>query len=241
MLLTRASVWRFRSFGTCIRVALVAGAASCASPASAQPRHAVKPAGPNPTGILSPAGAMPVNGFRQARFGMSEPELIEAIRRDFPAAVARLTRFTHPRERTTVLAVTAEELLPGAEPARIFYILGYACRRLIQVNIVWSGDGRGATRDEAIVAVANTLRDHFEAQYPAPLNTVVANQPIGDDAILVFRALQADGRMILLLLSRVASTGRPTRTLTTPPFTLRLAHIHDHRNPDIFRIEPGRF
>lgn len=241
MLLTRASAWRFRSPGTFVLAAVVASAALCASPVSAQPRPAVKPAVPDPAHIPPPAAATPVDGFRHARFGMSEPELLDAIRRDFPTAAARLTRFTHLRERTTVLAVTIAELLPGAGPVRISYILGYASRRLIQVNIVWPGDGKNAARDESIVAAANTLRDHFEVQYPAPFNAVVANQPVGKNAILVFRAAQADGHMILLLLSGRAATGRSAQTLTTPPFTLQLCYIRDYKHPDIFRIEPGRF
>ena len=240
MLLTRASAWRRRSLVICVRIALVASAAFCTTAVPAQPRAAVKPAGRNPAEVPPPAGAPVVSGFRQARFGMSEPELREAIRRDFPAAVLP-RRSTHPRERTAILTVTAKELLPGAGAAQIFYILGYTSRRLIQVNIVWSSDDRSAARNEALVAAANTLRDHFEAQYPTPRNAVVANQPVGQNAILVLRISQPDGRMILLLLSNVAAAGPPARSLTTPPFTLQLSYIRDHEHPDVFRIEPGRF
>lgn len=240
MLLIRASAWRFRSVAAWIGIALAASAA-CASTVSTQPWPAVKPAGSDPAGIASAAAATPISGFRKARFGMSEPELLGAVRHDFPAAAARLMRFTQASERTTVLAVTVADLLPGAGPARISYILGYSSKRLIQVNIVWSGDGRTTARDEAIVAAANTLRDHFETQYPAPLNAVITNQPIGENAILVFRAAQANGRMIVLLLSGVAAAARRAQTLTRPPLALQLCYIRDHQHPDIFHIEPGRF
>ena len=236
MLPTRTSAWAMRSLVIFARVALLASTTFYASPVSAWSQ----PAGLSPAEVPPHPDVTLVGGFRQARFGMSEPELLAAIRRDFPTA-APSRRSTHPRERTTILAVMAKELLPGAGEAQIFYILGYTSRRLIQVNIVWSGNDRDAARNEAIVAAANTLRDHIEAQYPASRNAVVANQPVAQNAILVLRVSQADGRMILLLLSGVATAGRPARSLTTPPFTLQLCYIRDHEHPDIFRIGPGRF
>ena len=211
-------------------------------PTLAQSPPAAQPAEPDPAaGGPSPAAAASIEGFRQARFGMSEPEVRQAIQRDFPAAAGRLSRTTHPREKTTVLTVTADELLPGAGPAQLFYILGHASKRLMQINVVWSGDGRSAARDEAIVAAANTLRDHFQAQYPAPPNEVVANQKVGENAFVVFRAAQAEGRMVLLTLGGVAAAGRADRTSAASALTLRLSYIRDHRAPDIFRLEHGRF
>src|SRR5215211_6686520 len=98
---------------------------------------------------------------------MSEQQVRQAIQRDFPAAVSRLARTTHPREKTAILTLTVEDLLPDVGPAQISYILGFASKQLVQVNIVWTSDGRTAARDEAIIAAANTLRDHFLVQYHA--------------------------------------------------------------------------
>lgn len=243
MVLTGTSIWRLVQSLSAYAyfITLTAGLSLCSGSVQAQSSPAVKLADASLAGIPSLAAATPVEGFRQARFGMSELEVRQALRRDFPAAAERPLRFTHPGERTTVLAVTAADLLPDTGPAQLFYILGYASKRLAQVNIVWSSDGRSAARDEAIVAAANTLRDHFKLQYPAPLNAVVANQPAGKNAFLVFRASQTDGRMVLLLLSGVAAAGRVGRTLTTPPLTLQLSYIRDYKNSDTFRIERGRF
>ncbi len=247
MVLIRRSAGRlFRPLGAygCL-TALMVGAAPRPGPALAQPQPAARAAEPGPDAGAPPPAVPPpvilgpVEGFRQARFGMSEAEVRQAVRRDFPAA-GRLSRTVHPREKTTVLATTVEDLLPDAGPARLFYILGYASKRLVQVNVIWSSDGRSAERDEAIVAAANALRDHFQAQHPAPPEQVFANQQVGEDALLVFRAAQPDGRMVLLLLSGVAA-GRADRPPTAPPLTLQLSYIRDHRSPDIFRIEPGRF
>jgi hypothetical protein len=172
---------------------------------------------------------------------MTEKEVRQAVQSDFPAAANRISRATHPREKTTVLAVAVEDLLPDTGPVRISYILGHASKRLVQVNVVWTSDGRTAARDEAIVAAANALRDHFQAQHRAAPDGVVANRQMGENAFLVFRAAQADGRMVLLLLSGVAVAGRAGRTPPPPPLTLQLSYIRDHANPDVFRIERGRF
>jgi hypothetical protein len=207
--------------------------------ALAQPQPPAPLTEPGATSDAQPA-ATPIEGFRQARFGMSEQQVRQAIQRDFPAVANRLSRMTHPREKTTVLTLTAEDLLPDAGPARISYILGYASKRLVQINIVWTSDGRTAARDAAIISAANALRDHLLTQYHPP-DAIVANHQVSDDAILVFRAAQAGGRMVLLLLTGAAAAGRVNRNPAPPPLTLQLSYIRDHAHPDVFRIERGRF
>ncbi len=241
MAVKRMRAWRLLRLAGLLFFGAVLTAGARSGSALAQSQLAAKPTELGPVSVPLPPASAPIEGFRDARFGMSEPEVRQAIRRDFPAAADRLSRFTHPRERTTVLALTATELLPDTGPAQVSYILGYTSKRLVQVNIVWSTDGHSAARDEAIVAAANLLRDHFEAQYPAPSNAVVANQPAGGNTFLVFRTNQPGGRSVILLLNGAASAGRAGRSLETPPLRLQLSYIADRRNPDIFRIEPGRF
>ena len=211
--------------------------ASGAAPftAAGAPSHADAVAG------LSPAAdAAPIDGFRQARFGMGEPETRRAIVQDFPAAAGRLTRTVNPNEKTTVLAVAVDDLLPDAGPARVSYILGYSTKRLIQVNIVWSSDGRSPARDEGVVSAANILRNHLQAEHAGPPDEVIANRQLAENAILVFRAAQPDGRMVLLVLSGVGAAARADGG-SAPPLTLQLSYIADYKHPDVFRIERGRF
>jgi hypothetical protein len=180
-----------------------------------------------------------IDGFRNARFGMSEEQVRQAIRKDFPAAVAKLASAVHPSEKTTVLSIGAADLLPNTGNARISYIFGYRSKKLIQINAVWTSDGNPAS-DEAIVAAANSLRDYFVAQRYKP-DSVVANRQLADNAIVVFRANDLQGRTLLLVLSGAAAAARSEEKKEQPPLTLKLSYILDAAHPDIFRIAKGQF
>jgi hypothetical protein len=56
---------------------------------------------------------------------MSEEQVRQAIRKDFPGAAPKLTVTVHPSEKTTVLSLSVVDLLPHTGNARISYILGY--------------------------------------------------------------------------------------------------------------------
>jgi hypothetical protein len=178
-----------------------------------------------------------IDGFRSARFGMSEGEVRAAVRSDFPAAAAGLTSAVNPSEKTTVLALSVPDLLPRTGKAHVSYIFGYRSRKLIQVNIVWSSD-RSAAGDEAIVAAANSLRDYFVAEKFRP-DTIVTNRQLAANTILVFRGSDQEKRTILLVLS--GSTRAEPKAARTIPLTLELSYIEDAARPDIFRISKGQF
>jgi hypothetical protein len=179
-------------------------------------------------------------GFRQAHFGMSEEQARQAIRKDFPTTFGKLTSTTHPSEKTIVLSLAVTDLMPHSGDARISYIFGYRSKKLIQVNVVWTSDGNAAD-DETVVGTANALRSYFLLQ-KYQLDSVVANHEIAENTILVFRANDAEGRTVLLLLSGVAAAARSKeRKAPQPPLTLQLSYIQDAAHPDIFRIAKGQF
>jgi hypothetical protein len=180
-----------------------------------------------------------IDGFRQVHFGMSEEQARQAIRKDFPAAFGKLTSAIHPSEKTTVLSLTVTDLLPHSGDARISYIFGYRSKKLIQVNVVWTSDGNAAG-DETVVGTANALRNYFLSQKYQP-DSVVANREITENTILVFRANDAEGRTVLLLLTGVAAAARKEKKGPQPPLTLQLSYIQDAAHPDVFRIAKGQF
>jgi hypothetical protein len=185
--------------------------------------------------------AATIDGFRQAVFGMNEEQVRQAIRKDFAAASGKISNALHPSEKTTVLSVTVSDLLPNTGSARISYIFGYRSKKLIQVNIVWTSEGN-ATSDETLVGIANSLRDYFAAQNYVR-DTVIANRQLAENTIVVFRASDLQGRMVLLVLSGVTATARSEeKTGPRPaPLTLELSYIEDPAHPDVFRIAKGQF
>jgi hypothetical protein len=192
---------------------------------------------------LSPPVGPPatIEGFRQARFGMSEEQVRQALRKDFPALAAKLTSAVHPSEKTTVLSLTVVDLLPHTGSAHIAYIFGYRSKRLIQVNIVWSSEGTAAS-DETVVGTANSLRDYFTSENFGS-EGIVVNRQLGENTILVFRASDGRKRSVLLILSGVAASARSEEKKgpRPPPLTLELSYIEDTAHPDVFRIGQGQF
>jgi hypothetical protein len=182
-----------------------------------------------------------IDGFRQARFGMNEEQVRQAVRKDFPAAAATLAGAVHPSEKTTVLSLSVTDLLPHTGKARISYIFGYRSKKLVQVNVLWSSDGSTAA-DETVVGTANALRDYFASEN-FRADSVVANRQLAENTILVFRGSDDQKRTILLMLSGVAASARSEdkKEPRPPPLTLELSYIEDAAHPDIFKIGKGQF
>jgi len=191
---------------------------------------------PNP-----PAGPpAAIEGFRQALFGMTEEQVRQVARKDFPAAAAKISSAVHPSEKTTVLSLTVTDLLPNTGNAHVSYIFGYRSKKLIQINIVWTSEGSAAS-DETVVGTANSLRDYFASQNYKP-DSAVANRQIAEDTILVFRANDRQERTVLLVLSGVAAAARREEKKGRQPLlTLELSYILDAAHPDVFRIAKGQF
>ena len=198
--------------------------------------------GPTEQAPAPPAGPpATIDGFRESLFGMSEEQVRQAIRKDFPAAAAKVSSAVHPSEKTTVLSLTVSDLLPNSGKARISYIFGYRSKKLIQVNVVWTSEGNEAS-DETLVGTANSLRDYFAAQNYKP-DTVVENRQLAENTIVVFRGDDQQGRMVLLVLSGVAAAARSEEKKgpRPPPLTLELSYIEDAAHPDVFKIGKGQF
>lgn len=177
-----------------------------------------------------------VEGFRSAHFGMTEKEVYRAIYQDFRVSKTNVERQVHPVEQTVNLGILLDNLLPQSGPARAFYVFGYKSRRLIQVNIIWGKPVVEKPNAEQVVNLANQLREHFSAQTFRKEGLMV-NQSLGEDSILVFRGSDKKGRMVLLLLTNPQKPGFPPNQ----DIVLKLSYIEQPENPDIFKIEKGKF
>jgi hypothetical protein len=177
-----------------------------------------------------------VEGFRSARFGMTEKEVYRAIYKDFRVSKKNVERQVHPVEQTVNLGILVDNLLPKSGPARAYYVFGYKSRRLIQVNIVWGKPVIEKPNAEQVVNLANQLREHF-ARQTFKNEGLMVNQPLGEESILVFRGTDEKRRMVLLLLANPQKPGFPPNQ----DIVLKLSYIQHPENPDIFKIEKGKF
>lgn len=210
-------------------------AVALATPAAAQ----TATANPAPTGSL-PSGssteAVHVGGFRSAKWGMTEAALKKAISSEFNIPADALKSIPSPVERTTVVAITVPELLEGAGAARISYILGYASKKLIEVNIEWGTPIDPQAKPEMVLAAANQLRDLFlRSGYAA--GTITTSGRGSDGSVIVFSGQDAAQHTTVLRLLQTPGSVKEKQ----PPMTaLFLAYVMDSRNPDIFRPKKKR-
>ncbi|MCH8156825.1 MAG: hypothetical protein IID18_03575 [Nitrospinae bacterium] len=177
-----------------------------------------------------------VDGFQSAQFGMSEKEVHRTIFKDFKIPESKIQRRTHPSEKTISFNVKVNNLFSASGPAQVFYIFGYKSQRLMQVNILW---GRSATDQpdaSQVVATANHLRDHFLGQGFKKKGMAV-NAQLPDGSVLVFRGIDRQGRMVVLLLTNPQKEGQPP----DQNISLRLSYIENPNFPDIFRIKDDDF
>lgn len=178
-----------------------------------------------------------VNGFRSAQFGMTERDVIKAIKKDFGVGKNQISRKVHPNEKTVTLGIEVNRLLPESGKAKVFYILGYKSKRLIHINVIW---GKPVTKNpnaEAVVATANQLRNHF-AQKKYQKEGFALNAQLGEGVILVFQGKDRKGRAARLLLSNPKAEGDKK---AGEDIALTLSYIEKPLDPDVFRIKEGDF
>jgi hypothetical protein len=204
-------------------------AAEKQQPAAAAPAPVAAP--PASTGIR-------VQGFRSAKFGMSEDEVRAAVVRDFSIKTDALKTSVHPSEKTQVLSAQVADVLPDGGAAELSYVFGYKTRKLIQIALQWSKTSDPAITSDRLIANADALRNYFmSAGYVA---SSVATNGVVPGGILYFRGEDAEGHATVLILNGAASAeGTSPRSFT--PTSLTLVYLVSAKNPDIYQIPPGAF
>ncbi len=218
-----------------------------ASPPS--PRAQTPPAAPTPPPTVpgpaapkgEPTAETGVDGFRSARFGMTEAQLRAAIKSDFKVADNAIKAATHPVEQTRFLQVAVRDLVAIGGEAQVHYVLGFRSKTLIQINVQWTAtdpDGIDTVR-----AVAAALRDLFASQAQAGrfAKDSIATNVRAQDALIVFQGSDDKKRTVRLLFESAqappAAPGRPPQVIAR----VRLMYMLSADNPDIQRPQSGQF
>lgn len=233
--------FRVRAALIAAMVSILPAAGWCETSPAAKPADAPPPAAaPQPA---APAVTAHVDGFRGAKWGMTEAQVKAAIHSDFNIAEDKLKSSENLAEKTRALTITVPDLLEGAGTAQVSYILGFSSKKLIQVNVLWSTMLDQQATPDKIAAGADQLRMLFLGSGYDP-KTVAANVRSPDGTILVFEGQDADKHATLLRLATGSVTptdkdgkqGKPVAVAT-----LTLSYVLDAQEPDIFRLKKGSF
>jgi hypothetical protein len=230
--------------GFAVQAAVVIALLGCASHSEAAAQNS---SAPTSSAAAASAPAYTVTGFRDANFGMSEQEVRAAIQKDFGLKPADITSASNPIEGTTVLTAKVPSLDPGPGPATVAYILGYTSKKLIQVNVAWGGNQQNSQTDSNTIVASGTRLERYFAGYSWSKDTTRAGIPVGPNTVVLFSGEDGGAGAVQLILDGVKyqmqSEGKESTTSPDPkgPAKLVINYIANRDNPDVAKIEKGKF
>jgi len=187
-----------------------------------------------------------VTGFRDARFGMSEQEVRALVVKTLGAKPADITSAANPVEGTNVLTVRLASLDPAPGPAQVAYIFGYSSKRLIQVNVIWGDEKPKDATDPNAMITAGTRLERYFAGFAWRKDTTRAGIPVGDNTVVLFSGEDEKKGAVRLIVDGVKyQVQREGNQTTSPepkgPPKLIINYIADRENPDVAKIDKGKF
>lgn len=187
-----------------------------------------------------------VVGFRDAHFGMAEPEVRALVVKTLHAKPADISSGVNAVEGTTVLTVRVASLDPAPGPAEIAYIFGYNSKKLIQVNVIWGNSEPKPNNDSTAMAAAGTRLVRYFEQFRWRKDASRAGIPVGDNTLVMFSGEDDKAGAVRVILDNVKyQVSREGKETSSPepkgPPRLLINYIADRDSPDIAKIEKGRF
>jgi hypothetical protein len=178
-----------------------------------------------------------IDGFRSAKFGMTQQEVLSAILKDFGIGSDSVKRGENPSEKTDHLIARVIDLLPGSGQAMVVYMFGYQSQKLYQINLFWGKPFDPEPNPSVLLKIARSLNTYFSKRGFVE-STVQQNVPLTKELLLVFKGADGEGRMVEMILSNVNASSDQKRK---SDISLRLSYIEDPSNPDIYKIQPEDF
>jgi hypothetical protein len=187
-----------------------------------------------------------ITGFRDARFGMTEQEVRAIAAKSFGVKPADIVSSTNPVEGTAVLTTRVATLDPAPGPAQVVYIFGYNSKKLIQVNVVWGDDTPKDHGNPGALITASTRLERYFAGFAWRKDAARAGIPVGENTIVLFSGEDEKKGAVRLIADGVKyQMQREGQQTTSPepkgPQRLIINYIADRENPDIAKIEKGKF
>jgi hypothetical protein len=186
-----------------------------------------------------------VTGFRGATFGMTERDVQATIVKTLGVKASDIKSAANPVEGTTVLTAKVASLDPGEGPAQIAYIFGHSSKKLIQVNVIWGDEAKDKADPNAMIAAGTRLERYF-AGFTWRKDTTRAGVPVGPNTVVLFSGEDEKTGAVRLVLDGVKyQMKREGNDTTSPdptgPPKLIINYIADRDNPDVAKIDKGKF
>lgn len=191
----------------------------------------------------APAVAAEIEGFRSAKFGMNEAQVRQAIARDFKLTGKKVSEGRNLAEKTIVLVIRVDDLLPGSGRSQVTYTLGYKTKGLIQVDVLFGQPLEKELSSKELWANAVILRRTL-AQKGFDKDQVVVNKPTARPGlVLLFRGVDREGRTAALLGGfKVKKAKDPKdKPVLDAIRSIRLSYILNIKDPDVFRTKKEDF
>ncbi len=161
------------------------------------------------------------------------------------AKASDLSTAPNPIEGTTVLTAHVASLDPGPGPAQVAYIFGHSSKKLIQVNVIWGDDPKSKSDANAMVTAGTRLERYFSG-YSWRKDTTRAGIPVGDNTVVMFAGEDGKKGAVRVVVDgvkyQVMQAGKETSSPEPKgPPKLVINYIADRENPDVAKIEKGKF
>ena len=198
-----------------------------------------------PDASMAQAAKYEVGGFRDARFGMTEPEVRASARNSFGAKDDEMTVTVNPTDGTTKLIVHVQMLEPGFGEGRVEYFFGYQSQKLIQINVAWGLDTNPPRNNSAMIAGAARLQRYFLG-FTWARGSVRAGVPIDESSVLLFSGEDNKGGAVTVHIEGVRYDLGPNGVVRFYPERLFppklvVSYVADRGDTDVRSVGRGAF
>jgi hypothetical protein len=161
-----------------------------------------------------------VTGFREARFGMTEPQVRAIAKSSFAVHDGDMMLSTDAIAGTTKLVVHVQMLEPGLGVGRVEYLFGHTRHTLFQVNVVWGQDTNPQLSNAEMLDAAVRFQRYFLG-FAWAHGMVRTGIPIGivfdDRAIFLFSGADGRGGAVSVAVEDVLYGELPNGVLSLVP------------------------
>ena len=166
-----------------------------------------------------------VDGFRSAKFGMNEKQVMQALLKDFKATKELVLRRINPATKNLMLLVYINDLALEGLDAHIIYTFEFRSKRLINVEVTWGRDVSDKADIQKMALLTNALKKHFLKKING-MQRVILDKVMKDGNTIIFRAQDEKGRWVLF---------RQTKAITNKGPNLKISYINKPPKPLKFK------